>query len=98
MASDAPAAAAGAAGGAPSAVEEEQEPEQTPAQLAAQEAMRAKMRAIMAINNDASLSDEEKSRRRQDVMMGKWAGPAAGKENRAGGESLFSFFFHARFF
>jgi E3 ubiquitin-protein ligase UHRF1 len=83
MASPAPvgAAAAGA---------QQQEDPSSPKPDPAQDAMRAKMRAIMAINNDATLSDEEKSRRRQEVMMGKWAGPpAGGKENRAGEFFLF---------
>lgn len=73
--------AAAAAAPPPAASQEEAA---SPKPDPAQDAMRAKMRAIMAINADASLSDAEKARRRQDVMMGKWA--ATGKENQDGGE------------
>lgn len=86
MASPAAAAQPPPAAEAP-ATEASESPKPDPAA----DAMRQKLRAIMAINNDASLSDEEKARRRQDVMMGKWASPAAGKENRDG-ECVFFFF------
>ena len=37
------------------------------------------LKRIMAINNDASLSDAEKAQARQDLMSGKW------KQDKAGG-------------
>lgn len=32
------------------------------------------VKAILAIQNDSSLSDEEKARKRQEVLTGKWLG------------------------
>lgn len=39
---------------------------------------------IMAIMMDASLSDAEKARKRQDLLMGTWSKPAAAEDAKAG--------------
>ena len=53
--------------------------------------MRAK---IMAIMTDKSLTDEEKGRKRQELLMGRWAKPAIEEEpsakKPAKGANLFS--------
>jgi hypothetical protein len=47
------------------------------AEDAAAAAEAAKRRAIIAIMRDATLSDAEKARKRQELMMGSWAAKAA---------------------
>lgn len=45
------------------------------------------LKGIMAINNDASLSDAEKAAARQDLMAGKWRAKVGDADTKTGGDT-----------